>query len=155
MTSGIICCLCSIPANSVLQFALKQWRKDDEPYCKGAVERIILDSVSPEKKSYENQNPWSTTAEKEEGPGRPDVGSDRKTAFDYYYHEQFMESFSSASYSKWDDDHAWYSQEWKTDSEMCDRPGRPDVTLLGSDTRIPTWFSLTRKLSMMEQRNPS
>ena len=88
MTSGIICCACSIPANSVLQFALKQWRKDDEPYCKGAVERIILDSVSPGKKSYENQNPWSTTAEREEGPGRPDVGSDRKTAFDYYYHEQ-------------------------------------------------------------------
>ena len=39
-----------------------------------------------------------------------------------------MESFSSASYSKWDDDHAWSSQEWKTDTEMCERPGRPDVT---------------------------
>ena len=39
-------------------------------------------SVSPGKRSYGNQNPWSTIAEKEEGPGRPDVGSDRKTAFD-------------------------------------------------------------------------
>ena len=58
-------------------------------------------SVSPGKRSYGNQNPWSTTAEKEEGPGRTDVGSDRKTAFEYYDHEQFMESFSSASYSKW------------------------------------------------------
>ena len=94
-----------------------------------------------------------TTAEKEEGPGRPDVGSDRKTAFDYYYHEQFMESFSSASYSKWDDDHAWSSQEWKTDTEMCERPGRPDVTSWGA-TRESQPCSLTRKLSMMEPRNP-
>ena len=73
-------------------------------------------SVSPGKRSYGNQNPWSTIAEKRGKTGRPDVGSDRKTAFDYYYHEQFMERFSSASYSKWDDDHAWSSQEWKTDS---------------------------------------
>ena len=30
--------------------------------------------------------------------------------------------------SKWDDDHAWSSQEWKTDTEMYERPGRPDET---------------------------
>ena len=64
-------------------------------------------SVSPVERSYGNQNPWSTIAEKEEGSVRPDIDSDRKTAFDYCYHEQFMESFSSASYSKWDDNHAW------------------------------------------------
>ena len=29
---------------------------------------------------------------------------------------------------KWDDDHACTSQEWKTDTEMCERPRRPDVT---------------------------
>ena len=69
-------------------------------------------SVSPGKRSYGDQNPWSSTAEKEEGPGRPVVGSDQKTASDYY-HEQFIESSSSASYSKWDDNHAWSSQEWK------------------------------------------
>ena len=39
-----------------------------------------------------------------------------------------MESFSSASYSKWVDDHAWSSQEWKTDTEMYERSGRPDET---------------------------
>ena len=66
-------------------------------------------SVSPVKRSHGNQNPWSTTAEKEERPGRPDVGSDRKTACDYYYHEKFMEIFSSANDSEWDDDHAWSS----------------------------------------------
>ena len=75
-------------------------------------------SVSPGKRSYGNQNPWSTIAEKEEGSGRPDIGIDRKKASDHYYHEQFMESFSSASYSKCDDDYAWSSQEWKTDTEI-------------------------------------
>ena len=85
-------------------------------------------SVSPGKRSYENKNPWSTIAEKEEGSGRPDISIDRKKAFDHYYHEQFMERFTSANSSKWDDDHAWSSQEWKTDPEMYERPGRPDVT---------------------------
>ena len=37
-----------------------------------------------------------------------------------------MESFSSASYSKWEDDRAWSSQEWKTDIETYERSGRPD-----------------------------
>ena len=37
-----------------------------------------------------------------------------------------MESFSSASYSKWDDDRTWSSQEWKTDIETCERSVRPD-----------------------------
>ena len=37
-----------------------------------------------------------------------------------------MDSFSSASYSKWDDDRAWSSQEWQTDIETYDRSGRPD-----------------------------
>ena len=70
---------------------------------------------------------WSTVAEKEEGSGRPDIGIDRKKAFDHYYHEQFLESFSSASFSEWDDDHVWSSQEWKIDIEMYERPGRPEV----------------------------
>ena len=67
-----------------------------------------------------------SNAEKEERPGRPDVGSDPKTASDYYYHEQFMENFSSASYSKLDDDRASSFQEWKTDTETYERSGRPD-----------------------------
>ena len=71
-------------------------------------------SVSPEKRSYGSQDPWSSNAKKEERSGRLDIGIDRLKASDYYYHGQFMESFSSASYSKWDDDRAWSSQEWKT-----------------------------------------
>ena len=51
--------------------------------------------------------------EKEERSGRPDIGIDLMKASDYNYHEQFMESFSSASYLKWDDGSTWYPQEWK------------------------------------------
>ena len=85
-------------------------------------------SESPVKRSDGNQNPWSTSAEKEERSERPDIGIYRKKASDLYYDEQFMESFSSASYSKWDDDRAWSSQEWKTDTEMYERWERPDET---------------------------
>ena len=76
-----------------------------------------------------------------EGPGRPDVGIDRLKASHYYYHEQFMESFSSARYSKWDDNHAWSSQEKKTDTEMCERSGRPDVTSWGTTRESQPGFS--------------
>ena len=84
-------------------------------------------SVSPGKRSYGNQNPWSTIAEKEERTGQPVVGSDRK-ASDHEYHEQSIESSFSASYSKWDDDRAWSSQVWKTDTEMYERSGQPVLT---------------------------
>ena len=94
-------------------------------------------SVSPGKRSYGNQNPWSTNAEKEERPGRPVVGSDRKTASDYY-HEQFLESFSSASYSKWDDNHAWSCRN--TDTEMYERSGRPDETSWGETRESQSSF---------------
>ena len=42
-------------------------------------------------------------------PGRLDDVTDLFEASDHHYHEQFMESFASASYSKWDDDRAWSS----------------------------------------------
>ena len=77
---------------------------------------------SPGKRSG-NQNPWSA-AEREDRTGQPVVSSDPKTASDYY-HEQSIESSFSARYSKWDDNQAWSSQEWKTDTSMCDRSGNP------------------------------
>ena len=82
-------------------------------------------SVSPVKRSYGSQDPWSSIA-KEDRSGRPDKGTDLFEASDHHYHEQLMESFSSASCSKWDDDRAWSSQEWKTDIETYERSGRPD-----------------------------
>ena len=97
-------------------------------------------SVSPGKRSYGSRDPWSSIAKKEERSGRLDIGIDRLKASDYYYHEQFMESFSSASYSKWDDDRAWSSQEWRTDLETYERSGATWWNFLENDTRSSTWF---------------
>ena len=58
----------------------------------------------------------------------PDKGTDLFEASDHHYHDQFMESFSSTSNSKWDDDRAWSSQEWRTEATTYDRLGRPDKT---------------------------
>ena len=108
-------------------------------------------SVSPEKRCYGSQDPWSSIA-KEDRSGRPDKGTDLFEASDHYYHEQFMESFSSASYSKLDDDRAWSSQEWKTETTTYVRSGRPDKT---SWRMVRKEFDLvTRKFFSTEQRNP-
>ena len=73
MTNGIICCACSISAISVLQFVLKRGKKsttgfrrttshskittNDEPYFKGAVERVILDISKPgEEKLWKSKS---------------------------------------------------------------------------------------------------
>ena len=66
------------------------------------------------------------------------MGSDPKTASGSY-HEQFTESSFSARYSKWDDSQAWPSQEWKSDTSMCDRTEQPVVTSW-KDTRVPIKF---------------
>ena len=98
-------------------------------------------SASPVKRSYGSQDPWSSIAKKGERSGQPHIGIDRKKTSDHYYHEQFMESFSSTSYSKWDDDHAWSSQEWKTDIEMYERSGRPDETSWRTTREVRPGFS--------------
>ena len=126
MTNGVIFCVCSTLAISVLQFVLKQWQKEynkiqgrkshseveanDEPCCKGSTLSSSA-SESPEKKSYESQSRWSAKAEKNDRTGRPVVDRD----------------VYSARYSRWDDDKAWSSQEWKADESMDDRTGQPVV----------------------------
>ena len=52
-----------------------------------------------------------------------------------------MESFPSASYSKWDDDRAWSSQEWKTDIETYERSGRLDETSWRMTRKVRLGFS--------------
>ena len=84
-------------------------------------------SVSPGKKHYGNQDPWKSV-DGEDRSGRPGKGTDLFEASDHYFHEQFMESFSSTNYSKLDDDRAWSSQEWTAEATTCDRSGRPDKT---------------------------
>ena len=70
-------------------------------------------SLRPVKRRYGSQDLWSSVAKKEERSGRPDISADQFKASDHHYHEQFVESFSSASYSKWDVDRAWSSQSGK------------------------------------------
>ena len=86
------------------------------------------------------REPSNVSSSTSVSPGRPGVGSDRKTASDFC-HEQFIERSSSASYSKWDDNHAWSSQEWKTDTEMCERSERPSVTSRGKTRESQPGFS--------------
>ena len=97
--------------------------------------------------------PWSIITEKEGETGETDTGIDRKKASDHYYHEQFVEGFFSASYSKWDDDRAWSSQEWKINTEIHVDRGDP-MKLLGERHDKLDLVSLTRKHTMMEPRNP-
>ena len=80
-------------------------------------------SVSPGKKHYRNQDPCKSVAG-EDRSGRPGKGTDLFEVSDHYFHEQFMESFSSTNYSKLDDDRAWSSQEWKAEAATYDRSGR-------------------------------
>ena len=107
MTNGIIFCVCSISAISVQQAKRSQqdsgeervtakWRPMMNVIARAPSHVSSSTSVSPVKRSYGNQDSWSTIAEKEERSGRPDIGIDWMKASDYYYHEQFMESFSSA-----------------------------------------------------------
>ena len=66
-------------------------------------------SESPEKRTYESQSPLSVQPEKYERTGQPVVGRD--TSHEPGHHHRFVESTYSASYSGWDDDKAWPSQE--------------------------------------------
>ena len=107
-------------------------------------------SVSAGKKYYGNQDPWKSVAG-EDRTGQLGKETDLFEASDHYYHEQLMESFSSTSYSKLDDDRAWSSQEWKTETTTYDRSGRPDKT---SSRMVRKFDLITRKFFSTEPRNP-
>ena len=111
-------------------------------------------SVSPGKKQYGCQDPWRSIAKKEERSERLDIGIDRLKASDHYYHEQLMESFSSASYSKWDDDRAWSSQEWKTENETYERSGRPDEISWRMIRKVRLGFSFEEIQSVRNEETP-
>ena len=81
-------------------------------------------SMSSGKRYYGSQDPWKSVAG-EDRSGQPGKETDFFVASDHYFHEQFMESFSSANYSNLDDDRAWSFEEWKTETTTYDRSGRP------------------------------
>ena len=57
------------------------------------------------------------------------------------HHQRFVESSHSATYSGWDDDKAWSSQEWKADELMNDRTVKP-LFALGQQLSRFTHLSL-------------
>ena len=59
----------------------------------GAVERIILDFSKPGEKVME-KIPGVQLLRKRKDRRDPKSAATERPAFDYYYHEQFMESFS-------------------------------------------------------------
>ena len=67
-------------------------------------------SSSPGKRYCGKDDPWNSVVAKDRS-GQPGKETDLFEASDHYYHEQFMESFSSTGYSKLDYDRAWSSQE--------------------------------------------
>ena len=121
--------LVSILAISVLQFALGRVTAKSRPMMNLVARTPSFvsssTSVSPVKRHYGSQDPWRSTAE-EERSRRPGKGTDLFEASDHHYHEPFMESFFSTSYSKLDDDRPWFSQDWKTETTTHDRSRRPD-----------------------------
>ena len=66
-------------------------------------------SESPGKTRHESQSPLSSRTEQHQRTGR------------------LVEDAYSSSYSEWDDDKAWSSQEWKADELMDDRTRTPVV----------------------------
>ena len=113
VTSGIICRVCptiSHFSSAICSDAVAKRLQQDS----GEVSFIARvpsnisssTSVSPGKRSYGNQNPWRAKAVREERTGQPVVGSDQKTAPDYY-HEQSIESSFSARFSKCDENQVW------------------------------------------------
>ena len=75
-------------------------------------------SESPGKTRHESQSPLKPQTEKYDRTVRP------------------VEDAYSSSYSEWNIDKTWSSQEWKSDELMEDRTGRPVVTAQHTDRFI-------------------
>ena len=73
---------------------------------------------SPEKTRHESQFPLSSRFEQHQRTGRP------------------VEDAYSTSYSEWNVDKTWYSQEWNSDGLMEDGTGRPVVFAQHTDRFI-------------------
>ena len=109
-------------------------------------------SVSPVKRSYGNQNPWSTVAEKEERPVRPDVGIDRKKDSDHYYHEQLWKGSPQQATQSGMMTVLGLLKNGKLILKCTSDRGDP-MKLIGERHEKLDLVSLTRKPIMMEPRN--
>ena len=96
-------------------------------------------------------SPWSAKAENYDRTVKPVVVRD--TSHAPGHHHRVIESTYSASYSGWDDDKAWSSQEWKADELMDDRTGKPVVCPRASAHEFQSRFSREHKHVIFEEEN--
>ena len=106
-------------------------------------------SESPGQRSYESQSPLGMQSGKYDRTVKPVVGRD--TSHAPGHHQRFAESSYSASYSGWDDDKAWSSQEWKSGELMDDRTGKPVVCPRARAHEFQSRFSREHKHVIFEE----
>ena len=88
---------------------------NDESYCKGSLNSVIFGIRKPREEKQ-----WKSESLECESDDR-----------DVY----------SALYSRWDDDKAWSSQEWKADKSMDDRTRQPVVASWARTHEFQSSFS--------------
>ena len=126
--NGIIFCVCLTLAISVLQIVLKskshsKIEADDEfglPMQRKDSWRAAFHCI---RKPGENQT-------------RKSISSEPANWAALQNGETRSENAYSSSYSEWNVDKTWSSQEWKSDELMEDRTGRPLVTAQHTDRFI-------------------
>ena len=111
-------------------------------------------SVNPGKKSYGNQNPWSTIAGERGRIGETRCRQWPKDSFPLRLSSAIYGMFLLSKLLKV----GWWPclvfsrvENWYWDVRAT---GRPEWNFLESDTRNSTWFLSRGKIIMMEPRNP-
>ena len=103
-------------------------------------------SESPGKTRQESQSPLSAQAEMYDRTVKPVVCRDTS-----HGRHRLVEKAHSSSYSEWNIDKTWSSQEWKSDELMDDRTGRPVVCPQGGAHTSQTRFSREHKNVILEE----
>ena len=88
-------------------------------------------------------------AEKYDRTVKPVLGRD--TCHASGHHHRVVESKYSASYSGWDNDKAWSSQEWKANELMDDRTGTPVVCSRARTHEFQSRLSREHKHVILEE----
>ena len=96
-------------------------------------------SESPGKTSQESQSPLSAQAEMYDRTVKPVVCRDTS-----HERHRLVEKAHSSSYSGWNIDKTWSSQEWKSDELMDDRTGRPVLPSTRSSSTFRHWRRRSR-----------
>ena len=103
-------------------------------------------SESPGKTRQESQSPLGAQAEMYDRTGKPGVCRDTS-----HERHRLVEKAHSSSYSEWNIDRIWSSQEWKSDELMDDRTGTPVVCSRARTHEFQSRFSREHKNVILEE----